>query len=220
MSEILIITGGEVDITSSLGYISKKKYEKIIAVDGGIEAVKKMNLPADILIGDFDTADPLIVKEYEKRGSQVIRLNPIKDDTDTEAAFKYAKELGAKKVDIFGACGSRFDHMYANLFLLKRAQKYGMEANIITKMSRISLISKSKTVYKKDLYGKYISFIQFDGSAKGVTIKDFVYEIENFDFDTDKTFRLGVSNELEKEKGSIYIENGCMLMIESKDDRL
>lgn len=220
MSRILIITGGEVNIASSLQYTKQRKYNKIIAVDGGLKAAYEMGITPDIIIGDFDTVKAALLAEYEKKGCQIKRLNPMKDETDTEAAYLTALKLGAKKIDIIGGTGSRFDHTYANIFLLKRGLKDGIEVKIITRFCRISVIEGDLRLCGDDMYGKYISLIQFDGSARGVTLKGFVYNVENFDFDTDKTYRLGVSNELADREAFIHIEEGCMLLIETKEDKI
>ena len=219
MSRILIITGGEVNITSSLQYTKKKKYNKIIAVDGGLKAAHLMNIIPDYIIGDFDTVDGSLLEKFIKMGCHTRKLNPMKDETDTESAYLLALELGASEIDIVGGTGSRFDHTYANIFLLKRGLRDGVKVQIITELCRISAIEGDTSLHRKDIYGKYISLIQFDGSAKGVTLKGFVYNVENFDFDTDKTYRLGVSNEPADEEVHIHIDRGCMLLIESKEDK-
>ncbi|MFQ9933959.1 MAG: thiamine diphosphokinase [Lachnospiraceae bacterium] len=219
MNRILIITGGEVNITSSLQYTEGKKYSKIIAVDGGLESAVRLGIMPDVILGDFDTVDQSLLREYEGKGCEIARLNPVKDDTDTEAAFLKALSYRPDEIHILGAIGSRFDHSYANIFLLKRAYEAGVKAYIITEMCRISLITGDVALKKDSLYGKYISLIQFDGKASGVTLKDFVYEVRNFDFDTDKTYRLGISNELNKPEGYIHIDSGYMLLIESKEDK-
>lgn len=220
MSRILIITGGEVNIASSLQYTKQRKYNKIIAVDGGLKAACEMGITPDIIIGDFDTIEAGLVDEYEKKGCQIERLNPMKDETDTEAAYLMALKLGASKIDIIGGTGSRFDHTYSNMFLLKRGLKDGIKIKIITELCRISAITGNIRLCRDELYGKYISLIQFDGSARGVTLKGFVYNVEDFDFDTDKTYRLGVSNELADREAFIHIEEGCMLLIETKEDKI
>lgn len=219
MKSILIITGGEVNITSSLQYTATKKYSKIIAVDGGLESADRMGIVPDIIIGDFDTVSSELLCRYEKLGCETVRLNPVKDDTDTEAAYARAMEYEPEEIDIIGAVGSRFDHSYANIFLLKRALEAGVKAYIITAMCRISVIAGDVELKKSELYGKYISLIQFDGSARGVTLRGLVYELDDFDFDTKKTYRLGVSNELHGERGYISIREGCMLLIEAKEDK-
>lgn len=219
MNRILIITGGEVNITSSQQYIEERKYNKVIAVDGGLGTAKKIGILPHIVVGDFDTVSGELLDEYKNKGSHIIKLNPMKNDTDTEAAFVLAMEFNPQEIDILGAIGSRFDHSYANMFLLKRGYEAGVKVHIITELCRISIISGDVIIKKSELYGKYISLIQFDGNAEGVVLKDFVYMLDGFDFDTSKTYRLGVSNELEKEQGFIHIDKGFMLLIESKEDK-
>lgn len=219
MNKILIITGGEVDITSSQKYTESIKYSIIIAVDGGLKTAKILNLLPDIILGDFDSVSLELLEEYKEKGCEIIKLNPMKDDTDTEVAYVKALEYDAKEIHILGGLGSRFDHSLANVFLLKRAYEAGIKAYIISEYCRISIISGHTEVERENLYGKYISLIQFDGNAIGVTLKGFVYGLDKFDFDTAKTYRLGISNELANEKATIDIEEGYMLMIEAKEDK-
>lgn len=219
MNRILIITGGEVDITSSQKYTESIKYSIIIAVDGGLKTAKQLNLLPDIVLGDFDSVSWELLDEYKKKGCEIIKLNPMKDDTDTEAAYVKAVEYKAEEIHILGGIGSRFDHSLANVFLLKRAYEEGIKAYIISEYCRISIITGHNQIEKEKLYGKYVSLIQFDGNALGVTLKGFEYELDKFNFDTAKTYRLGISNELTKENATIDIEEGYMLMIEAKEDK-
>lgn len=212
----LIITGGDVD----LGYKMGSVYNLIIAVDGGLEAVEKLNLYPDIIIGDFDTISPEILHRYEKdKDIEIIRLNPEKDDTDTQEAVCYAIEQGMKEIDILGGTGSRLDHTIANLFMLKMAYEKGVYVTLYTPLSKIYLIKGEKSFLPQDFFGKYISFIQFDGSAKGVTLEGFKYELDDFDFDTKRTYRLGVSNEHMNTNAKITIREGYVLCIESIEDK-
>jgi thiamine pyrophosphokinase len=219
MNKIMIITGGEVDITSSLEYIKREKFNYIIAVDGGLCAAKSLGLIPDLIIGDFDTIAPNILMEFNEK-SKIIRLNPEKDDTDTCEAFNQAILLNPKEIHIFGGIGSRFDHSMANIFLLKKARELSIDAYIISKLNKISVINNKKIFKKEDAFGKYISFIQFDGSAYGITLKGFKYPLLDFDFDTNKTYRLGISNEYEADICEIDIKKGFILAIEAKDDRV
>ena len=50
-------------------------------------------------------------------------------------------------------------------------------------------------------------------------MEGFKYNVSDFDFDTKKTYRLGVSNEPLKERASIVIQQGYMLAIESLEDK-
>lgn len=230
MSEkrMLIITGGSVDKTFFEDRRSKTDYEKIIAVDGGLHVAKDMNLIPDVILGDFDTVSKEVLTEYEQNvkdngiSSQpnIIRLKPEKDDTDTQAALSYAAACGVSEIDVLGATGTRLDHTYANLFLLKQAYEMGISMTFYTGLSKIYLISGEKHYYKRDFYGTYISFLQFDGPALGVTLKGFKYQLDNFDLDTRREYRLAVSNEPEAEEAFVTIREGFLLVVESKEDKV
>lgn len=213
----LIITGGDVDIDFAA---KQESYDLVVAVDGGLSAADAMGLVPDVLIGDFDTISEDLLKCYQKLdGIKTVSLNPMKDDTDTQAAVRYVMEAGIKFIDMLGGTGSRLDHTLANLFLMKMAYEQGVEIILHTKLSRIYLISGCREYKREDFFGKYISFIQFDGAAKGVTLEGFMYNVVNFDFDTKKTYRLGVSNEPAEETARICIREGYMLVVESLEDK-
>ena len=54
----------------------------------------------------------------KKNDIEWTKLNPMKDDTDTEAAIRLAIEKGAQSITLLGATGSRIDHVLANIELL------------------------------------------------------------------------------------------------------
>ncbi len=216
---VLIVTGGEVDITTSKEYIKDKKYDKIVVADGGLKYLDALEIRPDIILGDFDSVSPDLLHQYEKQGFKIERLNPMKDVTDTEAAFEEALNSEPDVIDILGAVGSRFDHSYANMFLLKKGYELGVKVYIITKLNKIHIIKGTTQFNKKEMYGKYISLIQFDGSAKGIYLEGFVYPLNDFDFDTSKTYRLGVSNEVIEETSVVRVREGYLLVVESKEDK-
>lgn len=213
MKSTLIISGGEINKEYLMKTLENNQYNEIIAVDGGLIILDSINVCPDVIIGDFDTVSEEILNKYMTK--MIIRLNPQKDSTDTEEAVDYAISHNATNIDIVGALGGRMDHAIGNLFLLKKAYEKNVYARILSENNEICIISEYAKIYKKGF--KYVSFIQFDGPATGVTLKGFKYIVENFDFDTSKTFRLGISNEIEDEYGEIYIREGYMLAILSKD---
>lgn len=212
----LIITGGDVDES----YHVEVDGTLLIAVDGGLRAADRMSLVPHVIIGDFDTVQSDLLKKYETNPQvKILQLNPEKDDTDTEAAVRYAMEQEITEIDLLGGTGNRFDHTYANMFLLKMAYEQGVRITMYTGLSKIYLICGEK-IYKKDqFFGKYISFLQFDGPALGVTLEGFKYPLKEFDFDTRKTYRLGVSNESLGEDAKVTIREGYLLVVESLEDK-
>lgn len=222
---VIIVTGGKIDIESSKAKIDEIMSESesiVIAVDGGLAALNTMEVMPNVIIGDFDTINSDILAEYEnKENIDIIRLNPIKDSTDTEEAIDYLiKNINLNMDDevmMFGSTGGRFDHSLANLFLMKKALINNICLKVYTKDGFMFMIDGDSVIEKDENY-KYISFIQFDGPAKGVTLKGFKYNIEDFNFDTKETFRLGISNEFDEPFGTIKIKSGCLIVIMSKDD--
>lgn len=211
----LIITGGEINLEFAKNFLDKREYNLIISVDGGLRIADNLSIKSDIIIGDFDTISAEILKKYMGK-TEIVKLNPIKDSTDTEEAVSIAIERGISDIDMIGGTGSRIDHTLANMFLLKKALLTNVRLTIYGcnfEMYAINSYAKIKNMHKY----KYISFIPFDGPAKGVTLKGFKYLVEDFDFDTQKTFRLGISNEFADEYGEVYINSGFLLVILSND---
>lgn len=220
----LIITGGSIDIEFSRNLI-RELYEKgeevfVISVDGGLKATVLLNVEPHVILGDFDTvAEDLLEKFVKGSDAQIVKLNPEKDSTDTEEALNFVFEnTECDEIIVLGGTGGRrLDHTYANLFLLKRALDKNVPMTFINENSKVFMINKD-TVIEKDSDYKYISFLQFDGPAKGVTLEGFKYDIDDFDFDTNKTYRLGTSNEFREPQGIIKIKEGCLLVVMTKDD--
>ena len=216
MKRVLIVTGGDIKEDFGIEFLKKKTYDFIIAVDGGMSFLAMAGVVPDYIIGDFDTLPEDTLNNYISSKAEIIRLNPVKDSTDTEEAVNLAIKLKAADVDILGGLGSRFDHSLGNIFLLEKMLKKNIKGTIYCHNSQITMINKGCVIENPHRY-RYISFIQFDGAAEGVTLKNFKYTIENFDFDTKKTFRLGVSNEFIGDTGQVEIKEGKLLVIMTND---
>ena len=216
--DIIIVTGGVVDDILLLDIIestSDKPY--IIGVDKGMEALERLQITADLIVGDFDSADESIKEKYAM-DKRTILLNPIKDMTDTHVAVKKAVDYAESKnisIIIMGATGGRIDHLLGNIGLLKHCLLYDVKACIVDRQNKISMLDKDAVIKKKDLYGKFISLIPFTDMVEGVTLEGFKYNLS--DGVLLKGDTLGISNELIKEEGRISIKSGILLLLETKD---
>ncbi|MBO6114798.1 MAG: thiamine diphosphokinase [Lachnospiraceae bacterium] len=216
--DIIIVTGGVVDDILLMDIIestSDKPY--IIGVDKGMEALERLQITADLIVGDFDSADESIKEKYAM-DKRTILLNPIKDMTDTHVAVKKAVDYAESKnisIIIMGATGGRIDHLLGNIGLLKHCLLYDVKACIVDRQNKISMLDKDAVIKKKDLYGKFISLIPFTDMVEGVTLEGFKYNLS--DGVLLKGDTLGISNELIKEEGRISIKSGILLLLETKD---
>lgn len=219
MNEIIIVTGGEIDDTLVSDLINHSENPYIIGVDKGIEALDRLHIKPDLLIGDFDSVGENIKKKYEA-DERTILLNPEKNLTDTHAALNEAVKLALKKkssITILGATGKRLDHLLGNIGILKYCLDNNMDACIIDRFNKIRMMDKNKDIIikKKDLYGKFISLIPFTDKVEGIKLEGFKYIPKGGVLFKEDT--LGISNELIKEEGHISIKSGYLLLLETRD---
>ncbi len=74
-------------------------------MDGGCQVLYELGIVPNTILGDFDTLDPQVKGYFARQQVPIHQLDPIKDYTDTHAAFEEAKALGANAIDVFGFLG-------------------------------------------------------------------------------------------------------------------
>ncbi len=216
MKRCLILTGGRLDPAFAGSFLQKEKFNRVIAVDGGLKAAKELGLVPDVIVGDFDSVDPSVLAFYRKTEHIVWEVHqPEKDDTDTELALKRAMAMGVGEIVILGATGGRLDHMIGNIQLLYPCLQTGIRASIVDPQNRLYLID-GETLFRRDaVWGKYISFLPLTQEVRGITLKGFKYPL------TNKDIRIGtslcISNELIEEEGRITVSDGVLIAVESHD---
>jgi thiamine pyrophosphokinase len=212
--KILIITGGSIEDTFAVEYLKEHNFDKIIAVDKGLEAVSRYRIIPDIIMGDFDSVDSDVLGKYRNE-TKLIDFPPAKDDTDTALAILEAIKVGGSDITILGALGGRMDHALANTYCMMLPLEKGIKCNIIDKYNKIYLLNSGKVFEKVRLYGKYISFIAMTPVVKGITLKGFKYALENEDLHMGSS--RCISNEICCKEASIEFSEGILICIESRD---
>lgn len=216
MKHAVIVAGGMVEADFAARYLKQEKPDCLIAADFGLEFLYRQQLRPDIVIGDFDSVAKEIADDY-RRDSRIrfFELNPVKDDTDTEAAVRIALRLGAERITLLGVTGTRLDHVLANISLLLIGLQEHVPMTILDSHNRIRMINQSVVLRKEDQYGAYVSLIPYMGDVTGVTLRGMKYPL------TDHTFTggnsLGISNEIVGEQAEILFSTGTLLMIETRD---
>lgn len=218
MKRCLIVTGGTLDLAFARLFLTREKFDKVIAVDGGLLAVKELGLIPDYIVGDFDSINPEITEEYRRIPYIVWEVHePEKNETDTELAVSRAAAIGSDEVLLLGATGGRIDHMLGNLHLLYACMQKGIRASMIDPQNKVTIIDEGRSFRRSELWGKYISFIPFSEVVEGITLTGFRYPL------CEKTVMRGlevglcISNELTSESGSITFKDGILVCIESRD---
>lgn len=184
--------------------INKNKDDLIIAADGGYRYLINANISPDLIIGDFDSLGDI------PDGENVIRLNPVKDITDMDAAMQIGIEKGYSEFHIYGACGGRIDHTLANIQLVASAASKDMKAFIHDGKTVITTLCNESIKFTNDYKG-YISVFSHSDECTGVTLKGLKYPLENAVL--SNKFPLGVSNEFIGCESEISIANGILILV-------
>jgi len=223
--EILIVSGGSIEKDFALDFLKNNTFEYVIAVDKGAQFCKDAGISPDILVGDFDTVKPEVVRYFEKAGVPVRRFRPEKDDTDIEIALQIAKEkiMNDKNlvhsdddgIAILGGTGSRLDHMLGTLYCMAGIARK-VKCELVDAHNRVRILRPGGYVLRReDCLGPYISLLPIGGDVKGVTLKGFKYPLNNHTMTCCNS--LGISNELVETEGRISFEEGLLGMFETKD---
>ena len=149
-----------------------RDYNHCIAVDGGLAHCQAMNILPDLIIGDFDSISPELLKNYAKVPTQIFPKD--KDQTDMELAIAAVQGFNVEKIALFGALENRTDHALSNLYLMCRFPNH-----IIIETERETLFSIEGHRHVNCYPGQCISLIPIGSSAEGVTTHGLKWELKN-----------------------------------------
>ena len=212
----MIISGGHIEDVFAMDWLEKNQYDCMIAADSGMNFLHRNGIIPDIIAGDFDSAKEESVAYYQGLNDvQVMKLNPVKDDTDTEFVIREAIRRGATEITVLGATGTRLDHVLANVNLLGIGLEEGVTIQLVDKHNRIRMISDRVEIAKTEQFGDYVSVLPVKGDAKGVTLEGMKYPLKDADIACFSS--LGVSNEILDTVARISVKHGVLLIIESRD---
>ena len=174
----------------------------IIAVDGAVDALSKQGIDYQLAVGDFDS-----LENTELLKGEVIKLNPIKDDSDTAKALEIAFNKSNEVILIGGTEGARKDHFIANLMMLLRYPSLA----ICDRKNHISIKKPGLYSIEKKEYD-YLSVFPIEDSL--ITLKNVKYPL--FNYALNRFNPLGLSNEIIG-IASLEVHQGLILLIQSKD---
>lgn len=174
----------------------------VIAADGGYRHFEKLGITPDIIMGDFDSAP-------RPPSGKIMAFASEKDDTDMLLAVKHGFDLGFTEFKLYGGCGGRADHTFANIQTLLYIKKRGGNAQLFGS-NEIFTVTDSVVRFDGGQRGK-VSVFSLSERAEGVCEKGLKYTLDNAVL--ENSFPLGVSNEFTGEPSEISVKNGFLLII-------
>ena len=176
----VIVSGGALDEDFALRVLGDEHTEFIIAADGGLLFLYNHGIKPDYIVGDFDSAPSDVVSFYREQANVPIRqYDPVKDFSDTEIALRLCLSLGRKRIMILGGTGSRVDHVWSNVQILKIALDAGAEAVLLDTHNRIRLLKRGITLERSRAFGSYFSVFPLGPTVECFSIKGAKYPLTN-----------------------------------------
>ncbi len=211
MSEICYIIGAGEHFSNDFPAPDNK--DLVIAADGGYDYLCDIKMNPDIILGDFDSMSGKI----ESPSAEIIKLNPVKDETDTLYAINKGISLGYRTFFIFGGTGGRADHTFANIQSLLMLAKKGFSGYLFAENEIMTVIYNSTICFDHTAKGS-ISAFSLESISYGVTETGLKYSLDNYNM--SNSFPLGVSNEFTGQKSSIRVNDGSLLIIFPKGSKM
>lgn len=187
-----------------LPIINSSKADLIIGADSGALMLAQKGLRFDIAIGDFDSVTTEEYNLLTTYADTVDTYKSTKDYTDTYLAIKECLKRKMDEIVVFGGIGSRLDHTYANMNLLRLGN-----ITFINNTTKMYVLHPGK--YHVENKHKYISFFALE-DVKGLSLKSFKYEVHDIKLNSHDP--LCISNELE---GTISFTEGLIVVIHQNE---
>ena len=177
----------------------------LIAADAGYTALQESGIVADLVIGDFDSlgAPPA--------HPNVIPHSPIKDDTDTILAIRYAMERGYRDFALYGALGGkRLDLSVASFQTLQFLHAHGARGLLVGGGWNVALLERGTMRFPAEARGRFAMFCA-GAPCTGVTLPGFSYTMENGT--VSGAFPIGVSNAFIGKAAEVTVRNGMLYVL-------
>lgn len=176
-------------------------HDILVAVDGGLNHFKALNLLPDMIIGDLDSAAKPLMEQYST--IPVKKYPRDKDYTDLELAIEEYSTPDVTKITLFAALERRTDHTLANLHLLLR---HPATLSIISDYEQVFAVNRNTSI--SSFPGQTVSLMPISSTCQGVTTSGLKWELDNAIL-SDRFYSL--SNVCLGDAFTVDVKNGTLL---------
>ena len=154
----------------------------VIAADGGLDAALGLGFGVDLVIGDFDSVDPVQLEGVRELDPsvQIERFIAEKDATDLELAMDAALLRGARSVVVVDSMRGRVDHFLATATLLANARYRDAVVTACVDGTVVHVVhGGSMCTFKARGSAALVSVLSVGGDALGVTTTNLLYPLND-----------------------------------------
>jgi len=174
----------------------------IIAVDQAVSNLYKQRIKIDLAIGDFDS----LSNQGMLNSLNVIRLNPVKDVTDTNQALIEGMNKNPEALYLIGGIGGeRIEHFMVHTMFFNQFPKLVIK----DEKSTLFLLEEGVHSLSNRDYNTFIGYPEAVLSLAGFKYPLNHYSLNQYD-------PLCISNEILSNQGTVTVHQGKLLAIISK----
>ncbi|HEV8252281.1 MAG TPA: thiamine diphosphokinase [Candidatus Limnocylindria bacterium] len=189
----------------------------LIAADSGARWLDASGAVPDLVIGDLDSVDPILLDRLAGAGVGIERHPVEKDASDLELALARAVAAGADDVVLLGALGGRrLDHELANLLLLVGRDWLGHRLRIVRGGTTVRSVNGGETIELSGDEGDLVTLLPIDGDAMGVETRGLRFPLDGEPLQLGRS--RGLSNQVEHPPASVSLARGTLLVIETRKE--
>ena len=182
----------------------------VVAADSGLDVARRLGVAVDLIVGDFDSADPASVAEAAAGGARLERHPVAKDATDLELALEAVLRLGRSPVLVVGGAGwDRLDHLLANALLVASPRYRPLQLRWLVKGAEVAPVHGHLEI--EGAPGDLVTLLAVGGPAAGVSTSGLRWPLNGETLAPGST--RGVSNEMDAPSASISVAEGVLLAL-------
>ncbi|MFH1454328.1 MAG: thiamine diphosphokinase [Armatimonadota bacterium] len=210
LNRVIILANGQIeDLRFYRNIINDEDF--IICANGGTYLAFLLGITPDMIIGDIDSIDKNMVKQLQRRNTDLIfkKYPKDKDKSDLELAIDDAVLLNPGEIIVLAALGGRIDHELINIFLPLSRKEYLNKIKFLSQDSELYILDKKTKINgRKD---KILTLVPLTPHVKNVLTNGLRYEIKNKDINWGSSLTL--SNIIVKDEVSIEYKKGMLLAV-------
>ncbi len=182
----------------------------LIAVDGGLAMLQRLNIKPDHWISDLDST-PRIRKGFLKK-IEVHLFPRDKEKTDAELSVELCAQLGIRDVTLFGwnVRGPETDHLLGTLFLSRnlKQKRRGLKLRFLSSRQEIRALNDAPTAYR-GYVGHRLSVIPLSASIT-LTLTGTLYRANQLTIRAGETIAL--RNEITGKYANVRVEGTALVL--------
>lgn len=206
--EVLVLAGGDpvrLPLPRALPPVTQ-----VVAADGGLAVANTLDVTADLVVGDLDSADPAALSAAREAGARIERHPVDKDRTDLAIALDAVVRDGPARVTLVGGHGGRLDHLLANVALLAAPAYADLRITALLGPAVVTIVRDAAALTGTP--GALVSLLAMHGPARGVTTTGLRFPLSG-ELLTAGSSR-GVSNEFTGTDATVTLADGVLIAVQ------